>query len=83
MAITVNQLLEDGATVQVRCLGCGTITQLSGKRLAAHCDLSLDVRALQLRSACRRCAWPGEVLVLFPCENNERRADEFRLPSGP
>ena len=78
--ITIRDLIEEGATLQVRCTGCGRAFLYQGDYMLRRCEvMHRRMRELQGRLRCRVCQARAELIISFPCNLIERD----RKKAGP
>ncbi|RJL08393.1 hypothetical protein [Paracoccus siganidrum] len=68
MGITIRDLIDEGAALQIRCTGCGKTYVYQGDfHLRTVAVLSMRMRNLQRLLRCGGCGAAGEVVLSFPC----------------
>ena len=71
MAVTIADLIEDDAELEIHCLKCGKLSIHRGRTLLEKFGRSTRARILQGRLRCQSCRMTGELRVTFPDERHK------------
>ncbi len=79
MPITIADMIDEDAELEIHCLKCGKISVHRGRTLLSRFGLSTRARSLQRKLRCQICGMTGEVRVTFPDEVHKRERLNHRV----
>jgi len=85
MVITIQNIIDEEAQLEVKCMGCQKIVIFRGERLLAELGRLEAVRDVQLRLKCNRCGNPALITAVWPDEaiSRERTRNVLNKSKSP
>ena len=66
MVITIQNIIDESAELEIKCLGCGRIVIFRGERLLSELDKLEAVRNVQSKMKCGNCSSSAQIIVKWP-----------------
>ena len=79
MPITVADMIDEDAELEIHCAQCGKISLHRGQKLLERFGRGSSARLLQRKLRCQSCGMVGEIRLTFPDVIHKRE----RLDRGP